>query len=146
MTVFAATCVVLLTAMFGWGAVRVDRHQNAKVMMAAIRHDSSGEPQMAAYHFLRESTVYYANRVVTHCRNLEQLRRFLDDSPQGYVITHSSYEKELQEQFPDGFRVLLRRRRFLGPGEVLVLAPAADRPRFRSATRTPAADGPGSRR
>ena len=36
---FAVTAVVFLTAIFGFASLRVDHHQNARPMMAAIRAD-----------------------------------------------------------------------------------------------------------
>jgi len=90
---FAVTAVVFLTAIFGFAALRVDRHQNARPMIAAIRADcetrdmavgkgsadqSHGRPSpeiglapfsppIATYRFFRESTVFYAGYPVTTC-------------------------------------------------------------------------------
>ncbi len=94
---FAVTAVLFLTAIFGFAALRVDRHQNARPMIAAIRADyqSTGDgqgkrksdrshsrlspekgsdpaaPAIATYGFFRESTVFYVGHPVTTC----------DDSP-----------------------------------------------------------------
>ena len=69
-TVFALTSVVFLTAVFGFAALRVDRHQNAKPMIAAIRADwgkNPSPPPIATYGLFRESTVFYAGQPVTRC-------------------------------------------------------------------------------
>ena len=69
-TVFALTSVVFLTAVFGFAALRVDRHQNAKPMIAAIQADwgkNPSPPPIATYGLFRESTVFYAGRPVARC-------------------------------------------------------------------------------
>lgn len=130
----AVTAVVFLTAMFGFAALGVDRHQNAKPMMAAIRADCGGEasdalPPVAAYCFFRESTVYYAGHPVTICENdevtnrlaLEDLQEFMVKLPRSYVITTAEYESEINKHFPGEFTVIFRQRRLLDPGEMVVL-------------------------
>jgi 4-amino-4-deoxy-L-arabinose transferase-like glycosyltransferase len=93
LTAFAVTAVLFLTAIFGFAALRVDHHQNARPMIAAIRADyekpasgqrekkgdrgqsrslpkkgtSSPAPPIATYGFFRESTVFYAGHPVTTC-------------------------------------------------------------------------------
>jgi 4-amino-4-deoxy-L-arabinose transferase-like glycosyltransferase len=90
---FAVTAVVFLTAIFGFAVLRVDHHQNARPMIAAIRADyettkdvtgkkksnlrdrglspekspSPPAPPIATYGFFRESTVFYAGYPVTTC-------------------------------------------------------------------------------
>jgi 4-amino-4-deoxy-L-arabinose transferase-like glycosyltransferase len=124
---FAFTSVVFLTVVFGFAALRVDRHQNAQPMLAAIRADGS-EPAtipLATYRFFRESTVYYAHRAVdrpvTVCDSMEQLRRFLDQSDHAYVITKSEYEAEIRAGFAGRIRVIDRQRRFLGDGDDMLV-------------------------
>ena len=99
---FAVTAVTLLTAIFGFAALRVDHHQNARPMIAAIRADyeqagdrwqkpagdrgpsrsaaikgvHSPTPPIATYGFFRESTVFYAGHPVTTCDdNLSRISR-----------------------------------------------------------------------
>ena len=118
-----ATAVVFLTAIFGWAALRVDRHQNAQPMIAAIRADSgdTASVPIATYRFFRESTVYYAGHPVTRCEDdaganrsaHQSLQEFLAKSPRSYVITTSEYQREIEKRFPGQLRVLFRQRRFL---------------------------------
>jgi len=136
MPVLAATGACLLVAMFGFAALRVDRHQNARHFFAAIEQESCGPAQLAAYKFLRESTVFYAGRPVKFFDDLDSLRRFLDSQQQGttYLFTSGEYAERIEQAFPGQFRVVLRRPKFLKKGEVLLLArcgldnePLADR-------------------
>ena len=97
----AVTAVLFLTAGFGWGALRVDRHQNAKPMIAKIRADSgekgdrSNLPPIATYNFFRESIVYYAGHPITRCDDDEttgqsasqKLRKFLAN-PKTFLRHH----------------------------------------------------------
>jgi hypothetical protein len=137
---FAVTSVVFLTTLFGFAALRIDRYQNAKPMIAAIRADWKAKytpvdtvplsaPPIATYRFFRESTVFYAGCPVTKCDNDEQagrsareeLRAFVAKSGGAYVITTDEYAAEIAAAFPGVFREILRQRRFLGPGEMVVL-------------------------
>jgi 4-amino-4-deoxy-L-arabinose transferase-like glycosyltransferase len=137
---FAVTSVLFLTALFGFAALRIDQYQNAKPMIAAIRADSKAKhppadtvllsaPPIATYRFFRESTVFYAGYPVTKCDNDEQagrsareeLRAFVANSGGAYVITTDEYAAEIAAAFPGVFREILRQRRFLGPGEMVVL-------------------------
>jgi 4-amino-4-deoxy-L-arabinose transferase-like glycosyltransferase len=96
---FAVTSVAFLTAVFGFGALRVDPFQNAKSMMAVIcadevKAEKGSDPfcrngpagaahtgglaafprsPLATYCFFRESTVFYGGKPVTRC----------DDGPPG---------------------------------------------------------------
>jgi len=164
---FAVTSVVFLTTLFGFAALRIDRYQNAKPMIAAIRADWKAKytpvdtvplsaPPIATYRFFRESTVFYAGYPVTKCDNDEQagrsareeLRAFVARSGTGpffggrtssanrpsaenmdlspsvpvYVITTDEYAAEINQALPGVFREIFRQRRFLGPGEMVVLA------------------------
>jgi len=121
--VFAVTSVVFLTAIFGLAALRVDRHQNAHVLLAEIRRHSPDTPQLTAYRFFKESYVFYAGGPVPRCRNAAELREFIGKAPHPYIITSDEAEEELGRDFPGEFRVLARRPRFLHSGEVVVLTP-----------------------
>lgn len=128
------TAVVFLTTTFGFAALRVDRHQNARPIMAAIRADCGADateplPPIAAYCFFRESTVYYAGHPVTMCDTdeatnrsaVEDLRAFADRWPRCYVVTTAEYLPEIEKHFPNRFEEIFRQRRLLDPGEMVVL-------------------------
>ena len=121
MVVFAATAVLFITAIFGFAALRIDRHQNARALLAKIHADSPGQPTLMAYRFLQKSYVYYAGRPVDYYQDAEALHRRLD-SKTGYVFSNERYGEELMRQYPGEFEVLVRQRRFLHAGDVLVLA------------------------
>lgn len=134
------TAVVFLTAMFGFAAQRVDRHQNARPIMAAIRADCGADaaeplPPIAAYCFFRESTVYYAGHPITMCDTdeatnrsaVEDLRAFADRWPRCYVVTTAEYLPEIEKQLPKRFEEIFRQRRLLDPGEMVVLRAGGNR-------------------
>ena len=123
-TVFACTAVVFLTAVFGFAAQRVDRHQNAKRLLALISRDSAEPAPVCAYRFFRQSMVYYAGHPVQCCDNAEQLQQFLEKEPQAYVITLDKYQAEVEGANPGRFRQLARERRFLATDQMVVFAPA----------------------
>jgi uncharacterized membrane protein HdeD (DUF308 family) len=134
-TVFAATAVIFLTAVFGFAAQRVDRHQNARRLLALIRGDSPEPPPVCAYRFFRQSMVYYAGHEVQFCDDPEQLRQFLEQTPQAYVITLDKYQSEIEGKLPGRFRVLAHEQRFMATDEMVVFAPADQCVPSRTASR-----------
>ena len=120
MIVFASMAALLMTAVFGFASLRVDRHQNTRALMAAIRQDCPGEPRLAAYRFLEKSQVFYAGHSVPLCQDTDDLSRVVGDSLT-YVFTDDNGAAELQARLPGVFEVLIEQRRFLRRGKVLVL-------------------------
>jgi len=121
--VFSTSSVLFITMLFGWAAVRIDRHQHSRPLMEEVRRDSRGEPQIAGYKYCDASTVYYAHGTVMECDDPRRLRDFLDRSPHPYVVTTGDEWKNLEAQMPGRWRVVARRPRFLTKGEIVVLAP-----------------------
>ncbi len=130
---FTVTAVIFLTLMFGWGAARVDSHQNAKPMIAAVRQyekdhgieTKDAQLPIATYRFFRESTVTYSGHPVTRCEGDDetahsQLRAFLEKSPHSVIITTDDHEADLNSQYPDRLKSIFRQRRFLANGEMIV--------------------------
>jgi len=133
--------VAFLTAIFGFAALRVDRFQNAKPMMAAIRADE-GEAgsshkrgqtpfpmsPIATYDFFRESTVFYAGKPVTKCNDdkaaghtaRQALAEFLAKPGRSYVITTDDNVPKIEKAFPGELKEIHRERRFLADGEMVV--------------------------
>ncbi len=120
MAVFAAMSLLLITACFGFAALRIDRHQNARALMARIHADCPGEPTLAFYGFSQKSCVYYAGRPVEYYEHASDLHRFLGSS-RGYVLADDSHATHLMRRFPGEFHVLARRPQFLRSGDVVVL-------------------------
>ncbi|MEN6450284.1 MAG: glycosyltransferase family 39 protein [Thermoguttaceae bacterium] len=124
---FALTSVVFLAAAFGFAALQVDRHQNAKPMIAAIHKDwasRSSPPPIATYGLFRESTVFYAGRPVARCSDdpatgataRQLLKQFLAKHDRAYVIASNEDEREITDAYPPGtFTVVGRWPRFLEP-------------------------------
>ena len=122
LTAFALSSIVFLTALFGFGAARVDRHQNARPLMAEIRQACPGHFQLAGFQFLPKSFVYYAGEPVTYCRTMEDLRAFLDRSEHPYVIAHGDQVGEIEQELPGQLAVFTRQRRFLRCEDIVVLS------------------------
>ena len=122
MVCYAVTSVALLVAVFGLGALRIDRHQFAKPLVDEVRAHCSGRPQMAGYRFIQESVVYYAAQPVPYFEHSDKLRAFLDVSQNAYVLTTDRHAEELLAEFPGEFDEVARRSRFLRGDEVVVLA------------------------
>jgi len=125
LTAFATASVLFITMLFGWAAIRVDRHQHSRPLMEEVRRDSPAEPQIAGYKYCDASTVYYARGPVTECDDAGKLRSFLDHSLHPYVVTTGDGLASLETEMPGRWRVVARRPRFLAKGEIVVLGPQA---------------------
>jgi 4-amino-4-deoxy-L-arabinose transferase-like glycosyltransferase len=116
----AVTAVVFLTAIFGWAVARVDRYQNTRPAIVAIRADSGNavRPAIATYRFFRESIVCYAGYPITRCNDDENpgqsaqqmLRAFLAKPKPAYVITLTEHLAEIERECPDRFEEIFRQR------------------------------------
>ncbi|MGO9114788.1 MAG: ArnT family glycosyltransferase [Thermoguttaceae bacterium] len=122
---FATASVLFVTMLFGWAAVRIDRHQHSRPLIEKVRRDSPAEPQIAGYKYCDASTVYYARGPVAVCDDVGRLRDFFERSQHPYVVTTGDELKNLETQMPGQWRVVARRPRFLAKGEIVVLAPQA---------------------
>lgn len=120
MAAFTVTSVAFITAVFGFAANYVDRHQNSEAIVAAICADSSEPPQMAGYRFLEASMVYYAGGNVP-CLEAGQVAEFLAASPRAYLVTIDEHAAEVEEHFPGEFRELTRQPRFLKRNQEVVV-------------------------
>ena len=134
---FAVTSLAFVTALFGFAALRVDRHQNAASLVAQIRQSNPGPTQLAAYRFLKQSFIWYAEEPIARYDKPEGLRQFLETAENPCVFTSSEREAEIEKEFPGTFHVLAREPRFLHHSEVLVLARRPDAPVSRTAGRAP---------
>ena len=120
--VFACTSAAFLTAMFGLAELRVDRHQNAKHLLAAVHRESHEPTAICAYRFFRQSMVFYAGHPITYCDTPEQLQEFLEKSPEAYIITLDEHQAEIEHLQPGRVRVFAHERRFLAWDEMIVLS------------------------
>jgi 4-amino-4-deoxy-L-arabinose transferase-like glycosyltransferase len=128
LTAFAVMAVVCLTGMFGWGSLRVDRHQNSRPMIAAIEADSgSNDAPIASYRFFRESMVYYAGHPVAKCNDdggraaPEKLREFLAKPRPSYVVTITNQLPDIAKEYAGQYEEIFRQPCFGVYGRELVV-------------------------
>lgn len=117
----AATGAVFLLALFGWAAVRIDRHQHSPELIAAVRAQQPDAP-LAAFRFLQASMVYYNGKNMPRFETPEQAAAHLEQADDGLIIALAAHEAELRRGCPMPLRIVARHPRFLAPGEVLVFA------------------------
>lgn len=63
----AVTAVAFTTALFGWAAMRVDRHQQNHVLWAAINR-AGGTPRIGAFGRLEPTWIFYGGRPIEELR------------------------------------------------------------------------------
>lgn len=135
MPVYALTTVAFITAVFGFVIVRVDRHQYARDLVAALRTDAGRVPDLIGYRYVRESVVFYAEQPMSNCADAESVEELLETSSKPYILTVDEHESELKRHFGGRLQEVGRWRRFLRGGEVVVFRPRADSPVIETAGR-----------
>ncbi len=135
MAVYAATSVIFVTAVFGFGTLRVDRYQYARGLMAEVQDHGQGPRDLVGYRFIRESVVYYAGQPIQYVEADDQLQRLVEAADNPYVLTTEEHAAEFESQFPGEFSVVARRDRFLSSGAVVVFARSTSSPEQRTAAR-----------
>jgi 4-amino-4-deoxy-L-arabinose transferase-like glycosyltransferase len=119
----AASSVLFIVVLFAWAAVRIDRHQHSRPLMAALHGDSPAAAQIAGYKYCDASTVFYAGGPVAAIDDAGKLRGFAQRASCPYVITTGDGYRDLEMQASGEWRIVARRPRFLSKGEIVVLAP-----------------------
>ena len=135
MGVYAATSVILVTTVFGFGTLRIDRYQYSRGLMAEVQRHGQGPRELIGYRFIRESVVYYAGQPVQYVEENDQLRRLLEGADNPYVLTTEEHAAEFESHFPGEFSAVVRRDRFLSSGQIVVFARNAASPIPRTAAR-----------
>lgn len=123
---FAATALALVTAMFGFVALRVDRHQKSDVLLGAISARSSS-PRIASFGVLEPSWVFYAQRPIKEISAVKpaEAGAFLRATPQGFLITTGGRYEQLKPELPDGVSVLATAPYFLRDDQLMVVGSVA---------------------
>jgi 4-amino-4-deoxy-L-arabinose transferase-like glycosyltransferase len=97
-----------------------------------LGHAESMPPPIATYLFFRESTVFYAGYPMTRCEDdpaqgrtaLQQIGELRSKSPVLYIITNDDddhHVAQLIKAYPGRLHEIFRQRRFLGPGDMVIL-------------------------
>ena len=118
---FTVMSAVFLVAMLALAAQRVDRHQVAPRLLAAIRESAGTEPPLCTYRFRRPSLVYYAGHPVPHCVDDKSLADFLKVDRAPWIITGSEFQDELEKLLPGRLALVTACPKFAKRGEIVVL-------------------------
>jgi 4-amino-4-deoxy-L-arabinose transferase-like glycosyltransferase len=137
MPVYALTTIAFVTAFFGFLLLRVDRHQYAKDLVAAVRADAGTTPNLIGYCFIRESVVYYAENPMSYSEDVEEVQRLAAGRSAPFIVTLDEHEERLKGQFGGRLREVHRCPRFLHGGEVVVFRPLVDSPDVETVGRMP---------
>jgi 4-amino-4-deoxy-L-arabinose transferase-like glycosyltransferase len=129
---FTLTSAAFLLAVFAFAALRVNRHQNARTLLAAIHDVHPGPVELASYRFVRESFIWQAGHPIPHLLSCDALRQFLAGHENACVLAFSDRQAEIEQDFGEVLEVVVRQPRFMHSGEVLVWVrrPGAPVPRM----------------
>ena len=78
-TTVAVTAAAFATAFFGWGVLRVDRHQQNHLLLAAIDR-AGGDPRVGAFGCLEPTWIFYGGRPIAEL-TLDPIEAARDNGP-----------------------------------------------------------------
>ncbi len=135
----ACTSLLFCFAMFGFGTVAVDSHQQHQQVFSQVAEASEAQ-FVAAYGCLESSWVYYGDKPIYECSVKESVadpsltrtqpwkkkpratpRVILATQPDAMFITTDEYLDELQSQLPSDFEVVESAGYFLKDRKILLL-------------------------
>jgi len=120
----AVTAVAFATALFGFGAVKVSRHQNSASLVEQTRRGGTAAIDLATFDFNAPSLVFYARQRVQSYFGTDDVRTFFDHSANPYLITRADQLDRLRGVLPRDVEVVARQPVFLRPGDVVLLGRA----------------------
>ncbi len=116
--------VVLVVALLGFGAARVDRYQDSPWIAQSI---AAGTPSgqraaIGSFRCFRPSYVFYTGRPIGEFESGEEVESFFaSHAGAAFVITTDEAYAKIAAQLPRDVGVLESHPRFLRPGRALVL-------------------------
>ena len=108
--------------LFGFAAVRVDRHQNTAALAQAMNHAAPASAhRVGTFRYFRPGLVYYCNERVEQLAEAAEARAFLaDDRGPAFLVTTEA-EFDQMAGLPPDVSVLQRAPWFLRSGRTVVL-------------------------
>ena len=129
--VFALSAVVLMTAIFGYASVRVDRHQNVDQLIAEIK-DGDETAEFHAFASLEPSWVFYHGKPIPLIQTHEAktAHQYLEGGRNRYLITPRESFETFRDQLHPEATVLASTPYFLHAGEIVIVGRSFKRPRM----------------
>lgn len=125
----AAVGIVFCLGLLAFAVLPIDRHQNSQMFADYARQHSTGAPQIASHNYLPPSLVFYHRDSIDRTGTpAEIVQFFASHSQDAFLITTGKHYDSISKSLPTDVEVLKRDRRFLRPGEVVLLGrqPAVD--------------------
>ncbi len=116
--------VVLVIALFGFGAAHIDRYQDSPRFARIIAENTSlGEPPaIGSFHYFRPSFVFYTERSIEPLGTEEAVNAFFAAHPgSAFLFTTDERYEKLGATLPPDVSIIDARPRFLRGGKVLLL-------------------------
>ncbi len=130
------TAVLFCMATFGIAAPQVGRLQNSQPFVEQAAELQGGAPRVATYDYFVPSLVFYAQSPVARYALPDDVREFFSTSSNAYLITRSESLDQLRAVLPSDVDVLVRQRRFLRRGDVVMLGRSTPPLAFRDRNTT----------
>jgi 4-amino-4-deoxy-L-arabinose transferase-like glycosyltransferase len=119
-----ATAVVFAVVVFGFGAERVSRHMTSSPFAETVAA-MSDDAQLTTFKFFEPSLVFYRAAQIERCGSSEEVDTLLNDPAPTFVITTDDRVDEIAAVASGRLVEVSRQRRFLRPGELVLLGPPA---------------------
>jgi 4-amino-4-deoxy-L-arabinose transferase-like glycosyltransferase len=117
------TAVAFIMMLFGFGADRVSQHMTSRPMAEKLASINGEVSQLATFGFFEPSLVFYHAAPVTRCQSSNEINAMLETPTSTFVVVTDDRVGEIDAVARGTLVEIHRQRRFLRPGELVLLGP-----------------------
>jgi 4-amino-4-deoxy-L-arabinose transferase-like glycosyltransferase len=120
----ATVSFVLSLALFGWGAAYVAGYRDTPQFARSITALTlpGEQPAVGSFHYFRPSFVFYTGQAVSQLSEADDVTQFFSSHPGGaFLLTTDERYESLRSSLPSDVMVVETQRRFLRPGQAVLL-------------------------
>lgn len=119
---FAFTAIAIPTSLFGFGALRINHHQNSAPLVALSHQARPEGVRLGTFRHWQPALVFYSRQQVGRFTDTAQVEKFFAESPDGLLITRTEHLEEVRAALPADIVEIGRMQWFLHKQEIVMLA------------------------
>jgi 4-amino-4-deoxy-L-arabinose transferase-like glycosyltransferase len=112
--------VLFVVVTFGLVGPQISEHQDGGFLADALPEQSAASAKIATFRYSPPGLVYYTERRIDHCRELEDVAAHLSGENH-FLATRAERLEQLKPYLPAGVEVIARKRQFLRLDDDIVL-------------------------
>jgi 4-amino-4-deoxy-L-arabinose transferase-like glycosyltransferase len=123
--VLAVVGILFCTGLLGIAVLPIDAHQNSQMFTELMRQQSAEKPHLAAFKYSPPSLVFYGRQPLAKLDSVDDIVTFFRTHPDdAFLITLDKNYEQIVPRLPSDITILKQDRRFLKPGNIVLLGRA----------------------